>query len=167
MRLQHEKPPRFAAVVNQFHGLGQSLHPHNGFCETFMKRFPVDIDRTQPEKRHVEGQNDPVGFEPLPAFEFMDDIRCHARTGEPLRDLLQVYGGALASTSANYSGQEPARNVEYALNSIDGEVDLTVDGGALPPDSPASTVIQIFADSTWKILRRGPVTETQIAETLR
>ena len=40
--------------------------------------------------------------------------------------------------------------------------DLAVDGGALPPDSPASTVVQVFADSTWKILRRGPVSETQI-----
>ena len=79
-----------------------------------------------------------------------------------IRELLKEYGSALASTSANYSGQEPARNVEYALNSIDGEVDLAVDGGALPPDSPASTVVQVFADSAWKILRRGPVSEAQI-----
>jgi len=84
-----------------------------------------------------------------------------------IRELLKIYGRALASTSANYSGQEPARNVEYALNSIDGEVDLAVDGGALPPDSPASTVVQVFADSTWKILRHGPITEEQIAETVR
>lgn len=79
-----------------------------------------------------------------------------------IRGLLKEYGGALASTSANYSGQEPARNVEYALNSIDGEVDLAVDGGALPPDSPASTVVQVFADSSWKILRRGPISEAQL-----
>ena len=84
-----------------------------------------------------------------------------------IRELLKAYGGALASTSANYSGQEPARNTEYALKSIDGEVDLAVDGGALPPDSPASTVVQVFTDSSWKILRQGPVTEKQIAETLR
>ena len=84
-----------------------------------------------------------------------------------IRELLKEYGGALASTSANYSGQEPARNVEYALNSIDGEVDLAVDGGALPPDSPASTVVQVFADSAWKILRRGPITEAQIRNAIR
>ena len=84
-----------------------------------------------------------------------------------IRELLKEYGGALASTSANYSGQEPARNVEYALNSIDGEVDLAVDGGALPPDSPASTVVQVFADSAWKILRKGPVTEEQIRNAIR
>ena len=84
-----------------------------------------------------------------------------------IRELLKTYGGALASTSANFSGQEPARNVEYALNSIDGEVDLAVDGGALPPDSPASTVVQVFEDSTWKILRQGPISEARIAATVR
>ena len=84
-----------------------------------------------------------------------------------IRELLKEYGSALASTSANYSGQEPARNVEYALNSIDGEVDLAVDGGALPPDSPASTVVQVFADSAWKILRQGPISEAQIRETVK
>ena len=84
-----------------------------------------------------------------------------------IRELLKAYGGALASTSANYSGMEPARNIGYALRSIDGEVDLAVDGGALPPDSPASTVVQVFADSSWKILRKGPVTEEQIRNAIR
>ena len=78
--------------------------------------------------------------------------------------LLKQFGGALASTSANLSGQPPARNVEYGLQSIDGEVDLAVDGGPLPPDSPASTVVQVFADSTWKILRQGPIPAERIAE---
>ncbi|MBO4630669.1 MAG: threonylcarbamoyl-AMP synthase, partial [Lentisphaeria bacterium] len=64
-----------------------------------------------------------------------------------IQQLLQAYGGPLASTSANLSGQPPARNVEYALQSIDGEPDLTVDGGTLPPDSSASTVVQVFHDS--------------------
>ena len=77
--------------------------------------------------------------------------------------LLKQFGGALASTSANLSGQPPARNVEYGLQSIDGEVDLAVDGGPLPPDSPASTVVQVFAGSTWKILREGPISAGQIA----
>ena len=80
--------------------------------------------------------------------------------------LLKKYGGALASTSANLSGQPPARNVEDALRSIDGEPALAVDGGPLPPDSPASTVIRVFSDSSWKILRPGPVTEEQIRRAL-
>ena len=79
-----------------------------------------------------------------------------------IRELLAAFCGALASTSANLSGQPPARNVADALRSIDGEPELAVDGGALPPDSPASTVIRVFADSSWKILREGPVTAEQI-----
>lgn len=76
--------------------------------------------------------------------------------------LLKAFGGPLASTSANLSGREPARNISEALQSIDGEPDLALDGGALPPDSPASTVVQIFADSSWKILREGPISAEQI-----
>lgn len=79
-----------------------------------------------------------------------------------IKELLAAFGGALASTSANLSGQSPARNVADGLRSIDGEPELAVDGGALPPDSPASTVIRVFADSSWKILREGPVTAEQI-----
>ena len=81
-----------------------------------------------------------------------------------IRELLKAHGEALASTSANLSGKAPARNVDQGLRSIDGEVDLAADGGALAPDSPASTVVRIFEDSSWKILRPGPVSEAQIAE---
>lgn len=83
-----------------------------------------------------------------------------------IRELLRVFGRPLASTSANLSGSEPARNVADALRSIDGEPELAVDGGALPPDSPASTVVRVFADSSWKILRQGPVTEERIRQIL-
>lgn len=79
-----------------------------------------------------------------------------------IRNLLKAYGGALASTSANLSGRPPAREVEYALQSMDGEPVLVVDGGALPPTSLASTVVQVFADSSWKILRQGPISAEQI-----
>ena len=81
-----------------------------------------------------------------------------------IRELLHAFGGPLASTSANLSGAEPARNVADALRSIDGEPELAVDGGALPPDSPASTVVRVFADSTWKILRQGPIPEERIKQ---
>ena len=77
-------------------------------------------------------------------------------------DLLRAYGGALASTSANLSGKKAALSVPEALESIAGEVDLAVDGGVLKADSLASTVIRIFEDSSWKILREGPVTAEMI-----
>ena len=81
--------------------------------------------------------------------------------------LLAAYGGALASTSANLSGQPPARNLAYALGSIDGEPALAVDGGPLPPESPASTVIRVEADSSWRILREGPVSAAQIEDAVK
>lgn len=78
--------------------------------------------------------------------------------------LLAAYGGALASTSANLSGKPAALCMEDGLDSIDGEPDLAVNGGVLPPDSQASTVIMVGADSDWKILRQGPVSEMQIRQ---
>ncbi len=76
--------------------------------------------------------------------------------------LLNEYQGILASTSANLSGQPAARSVPDALASLDGSVDLAVDGGIIPAGSLASTVIQFFADNSWRILRPGPVSEEQI-----
>lgn len=80
--------------------------------------------------------------------------------------LLREYGGALASTSANLSGRPAALSVADALKSIDGEPEIAVDGGALPADSRASTVILVKADSSWKILRPGPVSEESLKDLL-
>ncbi len=76
--------------------------------------------------------------------------------------LLREYGGALASTSANLSGTPAALSVDEALKSIDGEPEIAVDGGGLPADSKASTVILVQEDSTWRILRPGPVSEESL-----
>ncbi len=76
--------------------------------------------------------------------------------------LLREYGGALASTSANLSGAPAALSMEDALKSIDGEPEIAVDGGVLPSDSRASTVILVQADSSWRILRPGPVSEQSL-----
>lgn len=83
-----------------------------------------------------------------------------------IRQLLQLYGGALASTSANLSGSPPALSVAEGLNSIDGEPDLAIDGGVLSPGSRPSTVIRVRDDSTWEILREGPVSRDDVAQAL-
>ncbi len=54
--------------------------------------------------------------------------------------LLREVGGALAVTSANRSGQEPALNPDDVLAALGGEIDLLLDGGPSPGDQP-STVI--------------------------
>lgn len=80
--------------------------------------------------------------------------------------LLKAYGRPLASTSANLSGVSAALSVADALKTIDGTPEVVVDAGVLPSGSRASTVIQVNADSTWKILRPGPVTEDALKKAL-
>lgn len=81
-------------------------------------------------------------------------------------ELLAQYGRPLASTSANRSGEPNALTVQDAVTMLDGSPDISVDAGAIPPDSQASTVLQIKGDN-WNILRPGPVTEADILEVIK
>ena len=83
-----------------------------------------------------------------------------------LLKLLAAYGRPLASTSANLSGQPPAHTVDEALKSLAIPPDGILDGGAIPPDSAASTVIKVERDGAWSILRPGPVSEEMLRAAL-
>ena len=80
--------------------------------------------------------------------------------------LLEAYGRPLASTSANLSGQPPAHTADEALASLAIPPDGVLDGGAIPPDSAASTVVRIERDGTWRILRPGPVSDEMLQAVL-
>ena len=80
--------------------------------------------------------------------------------------LLSAYGRPLASTSANLSGQPPAHSADEALASLALPPDGVMDGGPIPPDSVASTVVRIERDGAWSILRPGPVTEEMLRAAL-
>ena len=80
--------------------------------------------------------------------------------------LLEAYGRPLASTSANLSGQPPAHTADEALASLAIPPDGVLDGGPIPPDSEASTVIRIEPSGAWSILRPGPVTEEMLRAAL-
>ncbi|MBQ7730608.1 MAG: L-threonylcarbamoyladenylate synthase [Lentisphaeria bacterium] len=84
-----------------------------------------------------------------------------------LLNLLKAYGRPLASTSANLSGQPPAHTVDEALASLAIPPDGVLDGGAIPPDSVASTVIKVERGGAWSILRPGPVTEDMLQAALK
>lgn len=84
-----------------------------------------------------------------------------------LLKLLAAYGRPLASTSANLSGQPPAHTVDEALASLAIPPDGVLDGGAIPPDSSASTVIKVERDGAWSILRPGPVSEEMLLAALK
>ena len=81
-------------------------------------------------------------------------------------DLLKHYNGALASTSANLSGEPPALDLPTALRTIDGAPAGAVDGGALPEDSVPSTIIQVTAENQVKIIRTGLISEQKIRSVL-
>ena len=81
--------------------------------------------------------------------------------------LLAVYGRPLSSTSANLSGQPPAHTADEALASLAIPPDGILDGGPIPPDSAASTVIKVERDGAWSILRPGPVSEDMLKAALK
>jgi L-threonylcarbamoyladenylate synthase len=68
--------------------------------------------------------------------------------------LLEKAGVPLTSTSANLSGEQPARRIEQIEKQLSG-IDLFIDAGELP-ESQASTVIDVTGSSP-KILRQGAV----------
>lgn len=81
--------------------------------------------------------------------------------------LMEKISEPLASTSANRSGNPAALNVADALADFDGAPSLTVDGGRLPANSIASTVVDVAADGSFKILRAGPISEEMIRSALK
>jgi L-threonylcarbamoyladenylate synthase len=70
-------------------------------------------------------------------------------------------GGALAVTSANQSGQEPACTAPEVEAQLGETVDLILDGGIAPCGLP-STVVRA-GDATISIIREGAIARSTIA----
>ncbi|MCO6450691.1 MAG: threonylcarbamoyl-AMP synthase [Caldilineales bacterium] len=75
-------------------------------------------------------------------------------------ELLRLVDAPLAVTSANRSGEPPARTAEEARAQLEGRVEVIVDGGTAP-GGQASTVLDL-TQSPPKIVRPGPITADQI-----
>lgn len=89
-----------------------------------------------------------------------DNIAVRIPNHEVARALIREAGGAVATSSANLSGQEPARTGEAALAALQGMVAVVLDDGPTPGDRP-STII----DCTGKrpvILRVGPLSAADL-----
>ena len=84
---------------------------------------------------------------------------------EFIRQLLEIYRRPLASTSANASGMPNVLTPSEAINELHGTVDLVIDGGTLPCDAAASTVVTA-CESPCRILRQGPISEDDIQAAL-
>jgi L-threonylcarbamoyladenylate synthase len=80
-------------------------------------------------------------------------------------ELIERSGGALATTSANRSGEIETRTASDAAAQIGDRVDLVLDGGTAPGGVP-STVVKVESDREWSILRKGAISRDQIHEAL-
>lgn len=82
---------------------------------------------------------------------------------DKVRALIEACGGALTATSANPSGQPPARTAAAVANYFAERIDLVVDGGATTSDDP-STVVDATADAI-KLVREGVIPWRDILST--
>jgi L-threonylcarbamoyladenylate synthase len=74
---------------------------------------------------------------------------------DDVRSFVRACGGALTATSANVSGQPPARTAKDVENYFPAGIDLIVDGGEVTAIEP-STVIDLYGPQP-KLIREGAV----------
>ena len=77
-----------------------------------------------------------------------------------VRALIAACGGALTATSANVSGQPPARTAAEVESYFGQRIDLIVDGGATTSESP-STVVDATT-SELKLVREGVIPWSEV-----
>jgi L-threonylcarbamoyladenylate synthase len=78
------------------------------------------------------------------------------------RAFIRAAGGAVAASSANRSGEEPARNAAEAFQAMNGRMAAVLDGGPVH-HGQASTVLDCMSDPP-KLLREGPITAKNLAQ---
>ena len=77
--------------------------------------------------------------------------------------LIERTGQPLIATSANISGQPTCASGIDVFGTMDGRVDLVLDGGTCP--GLGSTTIDI-TEPYWKVIREGAIPEKELAELL-
>ena len=78
--------------------------------------------------------------------------------------LIAAMNQPLISTSANISGSPTCRSGIEVFGTMDGRVDLVLDGGTCA--GTGATTVDI-TDPDWKIIKRGAIEEKEIEETLQ
>ena len=77
--------------------------------------------------------------------------------------LLDWLDQPLISTSANISGQPTSRSGIEVFGTMDGRVDLVLDGGAC--SGPGATTVDV-TEPYWRVIKEGAISEKEIAECL-
>jgi L-threonylcarbamoyladenylate synthase len=83
---------------------------------------------------------------------------------EKVRALVRACGGALTATSANVSGQPPARTAKEVANYFPEGIDLIIDGGEVTAMLP-STVLDL-SEPHPHLIREGAIRREELAEFL-
>jgi L-threonylcarbamoyladenylate synthase len=97
----------------------------------------------------------------LPAeISHNDSVAVRIPNSQVGRAIIRAAGGALAVTSANLSGQEPAETAVDALNQLAGWVTAVVDDGP-SPHAEASTILDCTGPEL-KLLREGPISAQEL-----
>jgi L-threonylcarbamoyladenylate synthase len=81
---------------------------------------------------------------------------------EDVRAFVRTCGGALTATSANVSGQPPARTAKEVENYFPAGIDLIVDGGEVTA-TEASTVLDV-SSSEVRLVREGAISRDELKE---
>jgi tRNA A37 threonylcarbamoyladenosine synthetase subunit TsaC/SUA5/YrdC len=79
--------------------------------------------------------------------------------------LAVAVGGLITATSANLSGQPPARTLAEAQRALGQRINVYLNGGTLGSDTP-STVVEFARDGSLRIVRPGAIDRDTIAATL-
>ena len=79
-----------------------------------------------------------------------------------LLEILQAFGGPMAITSANLSGEPPATSIQEIGAELSSKIDMVVDGGKTPGPIP-STVYDISV-SPPIVRRHGVISEETLAK---
>lgn len=175
-----------AFPTDTVYGIGASL-AHPAALERIFQIKHRDQDRTLPllvaspaDLDKVTEHVDPVLFQlasafwpgpltialpagpSLPSFVVAPDHTVGVRVPDHsvALTLAKRCGGAIAVTSANVSGQSPARRPEEIDPALAGELDLVLDGG-IARGGLASTVIRLEGD-TIVFIREGAIPRTAI-----
>ena len=77
--------------------------------------------------------------------------------------LLDLLGAPLISTSANISGHPTCKSGIEVFGTMDGRLDLVLDGG--PCNGAGATTVDI-TEPYWKLIKAGAIEEKEIAECL-
>lgn len=102
----------------------------------------------------------------LPAPISGPDLRVAVRVSpHPIaRALTRALGRPITATSANRSGEPPARTLAEARAALGDKVKVFLEGGTLTAAAP-STIVSVTSDE-WTVVRAGAIEERELAAAL-